>query len=398
MPFVITRKITIFAIANQNDSTMKQKVILFLLAIIAFGAYAQDYHKNMFWSDLRNINTLLNEGLTTNFEHRNDKRQVLNTKQFLLSNEEQLWTDGRFIFSTMYNRKTKFIYAGYNQSMEPTSRMAMPHKMNVVGDKVKVAGETSLTVTVEKLGQYTMLVYRNTQGAPVRAYYSITNDMRNNGNWTIFLHYVLAGNYLLDNGENAVFGPHLEFYEGKRYNHDPGIYNFYLHPDDNLIDIIYGEGRVSHGDPNSPKYDKMPGGGGAGALMGPMVWQIQLIKQGLYAIVLEDQRFVDHSPRLEEGTNTLTKVQSPWQGVDGKWAFASVIPLTHELLKLFPKDVLELMRAEIYARHGDTFKSATNQQYFDQQPWYKKSNKPVVLTDIERFNVALIKQVMVNMK
>ena len=96
----------------------------------------------------------------------------------------------------------------------------------------------------------------------------------------------------------------------------------------------------------------------------------------------------------DKGNNVLTKVQCPWQGIDGKWAFASVIPLTHELLKLFPKETLELMRAEIYARHGDTFKSAANQKYFDQQPWYKKSGKKVILTDIEKFNVALIKQVM----
>ena len=130
--------------------------------------------------------------------------------------------------------------------------------------------------------------------------------------------------------------------------------------------------------------------------MGPMAWQVKPTGDGLEACVAHDEPFVDHRPRLEEGTNVLTKVQCPWQGVDGKWAFSSVIPLTHELLRLFPKDVLELMRAEIYARHGDTFKSAANQQYFDQQSWYKKKGKAVVLTDIERFNVALIKYIMNN--
>ena len=128
--------------------------------------------------------------------------------------------------------------------------------------------------------------------------------------------------------------------------------------------------------------------------MGPMTWQVKFTEQGLNATVLVDEKFVDHYPRLQEGENVLTKVQGPWQELNGKWTFASVIPLTHEILKLFPKDVLELMRAEIYARHGDTFKSAVNQQYFNKQPWYKVSKKPVVLTDIERFNVGLIKQVM----
>lgn len=361
--------------------------------MIVFGTNAND-REQLYWCDSRSIYDLFEQSLTAHLEHRNDKRQVLDTKQTLTSGIEDLWTDGRFIFSTIYNPKKKLVMAGYFQHMEPTATMAMPHDMKVVGNKAKVTGKTPLDVTVEKLGQYTMLVYRNAQGAPVRAYYSITNDMRNNGEWTIFLHYILAGNYQLADGKHSVFGPKQDFYDGDRYDSDPGVFRFYIHPDENIIDIIYGEGRVSNGDPSSPKYGKMPGGGGAGAIMGPMTWQVKLTKEGLDAAVTNDEKFVDHRPRLKDGNNVLTKVQCPWQGIDGKWAFASVIPLTHELLKLFPKDVLELMRAEIYARHGDTFKSAANQKYFDQQPWYKKSGKPVVLTDIEKFNVALIKQVM----
>ncbi|MBO4721683.1 MAG: YARHG domain-containing protein [Muribaculaceae bacterium] len=372
---------------------MKQILILFLLAMIAFSANAND-REQIFWCHKENINNLFKQSLTADLEHRNDKLQVLNTKQMLTVAIEQLWTDGRFIFSTMYNHKSKMVMAGYNQYMEPTPTMAMPHNIKVVGNKMKVTDNTTLDVTVEKLGQYTMLVYRNAQGAPVRAYYSITNDMRNNGDWTIFLQYILAGNYKLADGKYSVFGPKLDFYEGDRYNCDPGLFQFYIYPDNNLIDIIYGEGRVSGGDPSDPKYGKMPGGGGAAAIMGPMTWQVKLTNEGLEAKVTNDEPFVDHNPRLAKGNNVLTKVQCPWQGIDGKWAFASVIPLTHELLKLFPKETLELMRAEIYARHGDTFKSDANQKYFDQQSWYKKSGKPVVLTDIEKFNVALIKQVM----
>lgn len=376
---------------------MKQKFILFLLAMIALSTNAND-REELFWSDKKIIEDAFEKSLTTDIDHRNDKLQVLNTKQILTSDTEQLWTDGRFIFSTMYDPDNKIVEAGYNRYMEPTSTMAMPHDMKEVGNKMKVIGKTPLYVTVEELGQYTMLVYRNAKGAPVRAYYSITKDMRNNGDWTIFLQYILAGNYKLDDGKYSVFGPKQDFYEGDRYNCDPGLYQFYIYPDKNLIDITYGEGRVSGGDPSDPKYGKMPGGGGAAAIMGPMTWQVKLTNEGLDATVLHDEPFVDHNPRLAKGNNVLTKVQCPWEGVDGKWAFASVIPLTHELLKLFPKETLELMRAEIYARYGDTFKSAANQKYFDKQPWYKKSGKSVVLTDIEKFNVALIKQVMATIK
>ncbi len=376
---------------------MKQKIILSLLIMIAFSTSARN-REHIFRSDKKSIYELFEQSLPIDLEHRNDKLQVLNNEPTLTSNIEQLWTDGRFIFSTMYNSKTKLIYAGYNQYMEPTSTMAMPHEMNVVGDKVKVAGETSLNVTVEKLGQYTMLVYRNAQGAPVRAYYSITNDMRNNGNWTIFLHYILAGNYALADGKYSVFGPKQDFYEGDRYSSDPGLYQFYIYPDNNLIDIIYGEGRVSSGDPSSPNYGKMPGGGGAAAIMGPMTWQVKLTNEGLDAKVVHDEPFVNHNPRLAKGNNVLTKVQCPWQGVDGKWAFASVLPLTHELLKLFPKDALKLMCAEIYARHGAAFDDTETQEYFNTQKWYKKSKSPSELTDIEKFNAQLINEVIMTMQ
>jgi len=68
--------------------------------------------------------------------------------------------------------------------------------------------------------------------------------------------------------------------------------------------------------------------------------------------------------------------------------------LTEALLELFPKEVLTLMRGEIYARHGDTFKNASTQRYFDAQPWYKPNKgKAIRLTDLERFNYQLIKAV-----
>lgn len=379
---------------------MKRKLFIATFFAISLATCMKAQNDLRFnWCDLSQIEARLEEGIKSQMEHKNDKLQKLNAKAILTSDTEQLWTDGRFIFSTFYDWESKVIEAGFNRLMEPTSDMIEPHEMKINGNKIKVSGNPTLFVTVEKLGEYTMLVYRNPQGAPVRAYYSITNDEANNGQWTLFLHYMLAGNYMINDEENSVFGIRQDFYTGKEYNTDPGIYRFFLHPQDNIIYIEYGAGRISHGDPSSPNYDKMPGGGGAGALMGPMIWALKLTKQGLEVEVTLDERFVDHSPRLDTGSlNVLTKVQCPWQGVDGKWAFASMMPLTHELLKLFPKDVLELMRAEIYARHGDTFRSAANQQYFDQQPWYKKSNKPVVLTSIEQFNIALIKQVMATMK
>ena len=380
-------------------TAMRQRIFLLLLAMIALGATAQKRYCNM-----QRMQANLKEGLTADFEHRNDKRQVLKTVQFLKNDTSQLWTDGRIVFYSIYNPYFKDkeynpdnrgeIEIGLCPEFQIDQEVTfLNNDFDIVKNTV-IERKSKFTVTVEKLGRYTMLVYRNAQGAPVKAYYHIDNESANDASWTYIFHYILDGNYMLNNGNNAVFGIKQEFYEGASYNCDPGIYCYNINSHDQAVEIIYGDGRVSHGNPNDPKYDKMPGGGGAGAIMGPMTWQVKLTNEGLDAKVVHDEPFVDHNPRLAKGNNVLTKVQCPWQGVDGKWAFASVIPLTHELLKLFPKETIELMRAEIYARHGDTFKSAANQKYFDQQPWYKKSGKTVVLTDIEKFNVALIKQVM----
>ena len=64
------------------------------------------------------------------------------------------------------------------------------------------------------------------------------------------------------------------------------------------------------------------------------------------------------------------------------------------MLVRFPKEILRLMRNEIYARHGVKFRSdAMIQAYFDRQPWYKPSTNPSRLTGLEMLNVSLIKSV-----
>ncbi len=54
---------------------------------------------------------------------------------------------------------------------------------------------------------------------------------------------------------------------------------------------------------------------------------------------------------------------------------------------------LAMLRNEIFARKGHTFKNETYQYYFESQDWYKAaaSNNTVKLSDIETQNVNLIK-------
>jgi serine/threonine-protein kinase len=56
---------------------------------------------------------------------------------------------------------------------------------------------------------------------------------------------------------------------------------------------------------------------------------------------------------------------------------------------------LDVLRNEIYARHGRTFNRADLREYFEHQPWYKPVYPPDgfpegILTPTERFNANLI--------
>ena len=90
--------------------------------------------------------------------------------------------------------------------------------------------------------------------------------------------------------------------------------------------------------------------------------------------------------------------QAAW---GGRWPWTSGRLIRPE--ELFPLSLgeLELMRNEIYARHGWVFKRPDLRNYFESQPWYRPkgdlsnletSNRWVEaeLTPIERRNVQII--------
>ena len=242
---------------------------------------------------------------------------------------------------------------------------------------------------------FKVLVFRDKAGH-VKDVLTQVDEKEAHGNTAhlIDLHDIYDGLYDVGNGYFCVFGLKADHYVLNHYEQDPGFYAIVNTSYTEIKDVLaYGEGRVSNGDPSSPNYDKMPGGGGAGAIMGPMLWGVEPTDSGVHVKIISDERFVDHSPRLPEKDMVLTKVVTPYKDVPGRWAFASLRPLTRGLLMRFPANALTLMRGEIYARHGDTFKNPDTQKYFDAQAWYKKSNKPVALTAIEKLNVQLIKAV-----
>lgn len=350
--------------------------------------------------------TELEKWLMTHFDadylHRADARKVL-SPNMMKGDASLLWTDGVNVFCTLRSDDSnviemldfavddKELYEACKGILAPLGTFIVKNK------KMFLSSDRSKTVTIEQLGNYKMLVVRNSNGQPEKAYYSVTLDEMNNDYRYIFVQYLLMGNYTTPSGDHVLFGPKLPFYDGKEYDTDPGLFTYSIAPNMEAIYIRYGSGRVNHGDPSSPKYGKMPGGGGAAAIMGPMEWKLVPTVEGLKAWVTKDEPFVDHRPSI--GTEALlTKVSGPYQHMHGKWTFASVVPLTAALLHIYPKQVLTLMRAEIYARHGDTFANPDTQRYFDAQPWYKPTATPVVLTPLERFNYNLIKNVELNVQ
>lgn len=83
-------------------------------------------------------------------------------------------------------------------------------------------------------------------------------------------------------------------------------------------------------------------------------------------------------------------------GYSGRWGYATELHLLNRgFLEWFDKDMLRLMRNEIYAHHGYIFTSPDLREHFEAQSWYTKLDKKedVKLYGMDLYNVNLIKMV-----
>ena len=80
-------------------------------------------------------------------------------------------------------------------------------------------------------------------------------------------------------------------------------------------------------------------------------------------------------------------------GVQGEYPEASNQLLTANDLRYTSKEVLVIMRNEIFARHGYIFKRSDLHNHFSKKPWYKPQHNDVshLLTQVEKENIRLIK-------
>lgn len=90
----------------------------------------------------------------------------------------------------------------------------------------------------------------------------------------------------------------------------------------------------------------------------------------------------------------LTRREFTYRTDVGAYPEGSQKVLKPEDVENMTKSELELMRNEIFARHGYCFKKKTMREEFEEEDWYIPNNTDVraKLTDIEKKNIALIKR------
>lgn len=101
-----------------------------------------------------------------------------------------------------------------------------------------------------------------------------------------------------------------------------------------------------------------------------------------------------NDPALAKVEFDLPRKQFKYDPKRGKYPQASTRALkTVDVENMRPED-LRIMRNEIYARHGYTFRLTDMREYFDRQDWYMpiSMNVSTQLTNLESKNEALIKK------
>lgn len=95
-----------------------------------------------------------------------------------------------------------------------------------------------------------------------------------------------------------------------------------------------------------------------------------------------------------EKSYTLERRKFEYKPNVGSWPEASTRLLKAADVENLPKEELEFMRNEIFARHGYCFSKKNLRQQFENEDWYVPNTVDIkgFLTDIEKKNIALIKR------
>lgn len=344
---------------NSKRTLASVLTAIILAAIIPMNMNAQE-DLNIWWqghnAERENAEILKNR-LISMKDARKETLRTMPIKDLLNGEDSEYWWDGRQLCVLGYGETDNIRpLVTFKKQGDGQELYTLVCKKGKNGTTVTIKDHAGWKVALQQSGQWRILVFRDATGAVQDCFIGTTwHDAANLKNvQNLSLHDLYDGVYVLPNGNKVVFGPIMEHYKDLGYSRDPGIFYSQIDDDFAVGDIIeYGGGRVSRGNPSSPKYGKMPGGGGAGAIMDAMVWQVTPCPMGLKVKVLRDEPFVQHSPSIDNGEAELKWVQGPFEGIEGYFPIASVRPLPKGMLRMLPKGDLHFIMQEILDRHVD---------------------------------------------
>ena len=101
-----------------------------------------------------------------------------------------------------------------------------------------------------------------------------------------------------------------------------------------------------------------------------------------------------NDPKRPEKSYTLERKKFEYRTNVGDYPQASQRPLKTADVENLAKGDLEMMRNEIFARHGYCFAKKDLRQQFENEAWYVPNTVDIkgFLTDVEKKNIALIKR------
>ncbi|MCQ2974017.1 MAG: YARHG domain-containing protein [Bacteroidales bacterium] len=123
--------------------------------------------------------------------------------------------------------------------------------------------------------------------------------------------------------------------------------------------------------------------------------KVYIIEMSTTGINLYNTKPIDDEFEYEKTTlyKKLSKKEQESSTKTGRWVYTQHSPVIGTT-GYFSKDLLRIMRNEIYARHGYVFNSADLKEYFGKMSWYHpvSNNSSVKLSELETLNINIIKK------
>ena len=349
-----------------SKRTLASMLTAIILAAIPMNMNAQEEMK-ICWGGThaeRENADLLKQRMQTLMEARKENLRTLPVRELL--EDAEYWWSGQKLYVLGYGETDNIRpFIPFKENGDPEPLYTLISKKGKNGPTVTIKDHAGWKVAMQQAGPWRVLVFRDGTGAVKDCYINTTwdNVVNYHNVQNLSMHDLYDGVYEMEDGTKVVFGPLMEHYKDLGYSRDPGVFYFLTNKDYAVTDTLeYGGGRVSRGNPSSPNFGKMPGGGGAAAIMGPMQWRVTPCLQGLKVKVINDEPFVEHSPEIKGGEAELKWVEGPFEGITGRLPIASVRPLPTDMLRLLPKGDLNVIMNEILDRHADGSKPTAIEQ------------------------------------